>query len=387
MSKIHANGIQIRYKLEGTKGLPILVFSNSLGTDYRMWDGIMPALLPYFQILRYDTRGHGGTTATSESYSIELLGNDVLALTTALKIKKFAFCGLSMGGLIGQWLGIYHSEKLDKLIICNTASKIGSAETWNERIEGILKNGTPSIWAGTLTRWFTPAFHQEKGKMQAVKSAFLGCSTEGYAAACAAVRDADFREKISEIDVKTLIIAANQDPVTTVEHAEFMQSKIKNSVLKILEAAHLSSVEQPEKFGVALLDFLIPKMTNKTTYEKGMKIRRKVLGDAHVDRATANITDLNRDFQDLITRYAWGEIWTRDTLTHRDRSLITLSMLIALNREDEFKMHIRAAFNNGVTVAEIKEVIMQSAIYCGLPAANGAFHAAQKVFDELKINQ
>jgi 4-carboxymuconolactone decarboxylase len=126
-------------------------------------------------------------------------------------------------------------------------------------------------------------------------------------------------------------------------------------------------------------------MTNKTTYEKGMKIRRKVLGDAHVDRATANITDLNRDFQDFITRYAWGEIWTRDTLTHRDRSLITLSMLIALNREDEFKMHVRAAFNNGVTVAEIKEVIMQSAIYCGLPAANGAFHAAQKVFDELKI--
>jgi 4-carboxymuconolactone decarboxylase len=110
-------------------------------------------------------------------------------------------------------------------------------------------------------------------------------------------------------------------------------------------------------------------MDNKTTYEKGMKTRRKVLGDAHVDRATANITDLNRDFQDFITRYAWGEIWTRDMLTHRDRSLITLSMLIALNREDEFKMHIRAAFNNGVTVAEIKEVIMQSAIYCGLPAA------------------
>jgi 4-carboxymuconolactone decarboxylase len=118
-------------------------------------------------------------------------------------------------------------------------------------------------------------------------------------------------------------------------------------------------------------------MTNEDTYEKGMKTRRKVLGDAHVDRATANITDLNRDFQDFITRYAWGEIWTRDTLTHRDRSLITLSMLIALNREDEFKMHI------GVTVAEIKEVIMQSAIYCGLPAANSAFHAAQKVFDEL----
>jgi 3-oxoadipate enol-lactonase len=256
MSKIHANGIQIRYKLEGTKGLPILVFSNSLGTDFHMWDAIVPALLPHFQILRYDTRGHGGTTATSEPYSIELLGNDVLALTKALKIEKFAFCGLSMGGLIGQWLGIYHSEKLEKLIICNTASKIGSEETWNERIEVILKNGTASIWEGTLTRWFTPVFHHEAKKMKAVKTAFLGCSTEGYAAACAAVRDADFREKVGKIGVKTLIITGNQDPVTTVEHAEFMQSKIKDSALIILEAAHLSSVEQPEKFAAALLDFL-----------------------------------------------------------------------------------------------------------------------------------
>ncbi len=118
-----------------------------------------------------------------------------------------------------------------------------------------------------------------------------------------------------------------------------------------------------------------------------MKTRRKVLGDKHVDKANAHINDFNRDFQDFITRYAWGEIWTRDTLTHRDRSLITLSMLIALNREDEFRMHVRAAFNNGVTVAEIKEVIMQSAIYCGLPAANGAFHAALKVFEELDIKQ
>ncbi len=126
-------------------------------------------------------------------------------------------------------------------------------------------------------------------------------------------------------------------------------------------------------------------MDKKTIYEKGITTRRKVLGDKHVDRANTNITDFNRDFQDFITRYAWGEIWTRDTLTHRDRSLITLSMLIALNREDEFKMHIRAAFNNGVTVEEIKEVIMQSAIYCGLPAANSAFHAASKVFDELNI--
>jgi 4-carboxymuconolactone decarboxylase len=126
-------------------------------------------------------------------------------------------------------------------------------------------------------------------------------------------------------------------------------------------------------------------MDKKTIHEQGMKTRRKVLGDKHVDKANANINSFTTDFQDFITRYAWGEIWTRDNLTHRDRSLVTLAMLIALNREEEFKMHIRAAFNNGVTVEEIKEVIMQSAIYCGLPAANGAFHAALAVFKEMDI--
>jgi 3-oxoadipate enol-lactonase len=256
MTKIHANGININYKLEGTEGSPILVFSNSLGTDFRMWDAIMPALLPHFQILRYDTRGHGGTTATTEPYSIELLGNDILALLNALNIEKCAFCGLSMGGLIGQWLGIYHAERLEKLIICNTAAKIGVVETWNERIESILKHGTTSIWEGTLSRWFTPSFHGETVRISAVKSAFLDCPTEGYAAACAAVRDADYREKIEKIGVKTLIIAGKNDPVTTVENGEFMQSKIKNSTLKILDAAHLSVVEQPEKFAAAVLDFL-----------------------------------------------------------------------------------------------------------------------------------
>lgn len=127
-------------------------------------------------------------------------------------------------------------------------------------------------------------------------------------------------------------------------------------------------------------------MEKKDTHAKGMKTRRKVLGDAHVDRANGNINSFNVDFQDFITRYAWGEIWTRDTLTHRDRSLITLAMLIALHRKAEFKMHIKAAFNNGVTVAELKEMIMQSALYCGLPAANEAFHSAEEVFNELDID-
>jgi 4-carboxymuconolactone decarboxylase len=126
-------------------------------------------------------------------------------------------------------------------------------------------------------------------------------------------------------------------------------------------------------------------MNQQERYEAGMQVRREVLGAEHVDLATANSTDFNGDFQDFITRYAWGEVWTRPGLPRHDRSLITLAMLIALNREDEFKMHVRAALNNGVTVAEIKEVILQSGIYCGLPAANSAYHAAAQVLAQLNV--
>lgn len=246
--------VNIHYKLEGDKSLPILVFSNSLGTDFRMWDAVMPYLLPHFQILRYDTRGHGKSSVTPRPYSIELLGNDVIALLDNLKIGKVTFCGLSMGGLIGQWLGIHHPERLEKLIICNTAAKIGVVEVWNERIEGILKNGTPSIWEATLDRWFSPPFQQQTEQIAAVKSAFLGCDTEGYAACCAAVRDADFRADIESITTPTLIIAGHYDPVTTVEQAHFMQSKIKNSAVKVLEAAHLSAVECAKEFAQAVIN-------------------------------------------------------------------------------------------------------------------------------------
>jgi 3-carboxy-cis,cis-muconate cycloisomerase len=252
-----SNGIDVRYKLEGNPSLPVLVFSNSLGTDYHMWDAVMPFLLPHFQILRYDTRGHGKTSVTPRPYSIELLGNDLIALLDDLNIKKATFCGLSMGGLIGQWLGINHPDRLEKLIICNTAAIIGVVEVWNERIENILKEGTPSIWDATLGRWFTSDFQQETTKIAAVKNAFLGCNTEGYAACCAAVRDADFRDSIDKITTPTLIIAGKYDPVTTVEHAEFLASKIGNSEMEILEAAHLSSVECAEDFAATVLSFLL----------------------------------------------------------------------------------------------------------------------------------
>lgn len=371
------------YTLQGTPNSPVLVFSNSLGTNLHMWDAVVPLLLPYFQILRYDTRGLGQSEVTPEPYQVALLGQDVIDLLDQLGFQKVYYCGLSMGGQIGQWLGIHHPDRLHKLILSNTGAKIGTQEAWNDRIALIQKEGLQAILEGSMKVWFRPQFlEQAEEQIKVSQGMLLANEVLGYANCCAAVRDADFREDLAKISVDTLIITGDEDPATTVTDAEFMRDKIPQSQLKVLAARHIPSIEQPEAFAEALLDFLV----GSTTYERGMHVRRTVLGNAHVDRANENKNDFTEDFQSIISHYAWGEIWTRPGLSKHNRSLITLAMMIALNRKAEFKMHVRAAIHNGVSVQEIKEVLLQSGIYCGLPAANEAYHSAMEVFRDLEID-
>jgi 3-oxoadipate enol-lactonase/4-carboxymuconolactone decarboxylase len=373
----------MNYKLQGTPNSPVLIFSNSLGSEMMMWDDLIPYLLPFFRVLQYDTRGHGGThLSPGEGATIAELGNDVIQLMDKLNIESAYFCGLSMGGLIGQYLGINHPNRFKKIVLSNTGAKIGDDERWNGRIGTISKNGMQAIVDDTLERWFTEEFRSQNSERVAqTKAMFLRSNVDGYSNCCCAIRDADFREKLQNLGVETLVITGDEDPVTNVEQAEFLVSKIPNARLKVLHARHLAATELPKEYAAVLIDFLV----GDQIFDKGMHVRRTVLGDAHVDKANTRINSLNADFQSFITKYAWGEIWTRPGLSKHNRSLITMSMLIALNRPAEFKMHVKAAFNNGVSVDEIKEVIMQSALYCGLPAANDAFHLALEVFKENDI--
>ncbi len=373
------------FKIQGTPNSPLLIFSNSLGSEMMMWDELIPYLLPYFRVLQYDTRGHGRSSGFQPQHkkSIEQLGEDVINLMNELNIEKAYFCGLSMGGLIGQYLGINHPNRFKKIVLSNTGAKIGNDERWNSRTETISKNGMQAIVDDTMERWFTEVFRKQNTERVAETHAmFLRSDVEGYSNCCRAISDADFRDQLQNLNVETLVITGDEDPVTNVEQAEFLVSKIPNASLKVLHARHLAATELPEEYAKTLIEFFV----GESTFNKGMHVRRSVLGDTHVDKANSKINDFNADFQSFITNYAWGEIWTRPGLSKHNKSLITMSMLIALNRPAEFKMHIKAAFNNGVTVDEIKEVIMQSALYCGLPAANDAFHLAMEVFKENDIN-
>ena len=246
--------------LEGPDAAPVLLLSNSLGTDLHMWDAQIPAFTQHFRVLRYDTRGHGQSLVTEGFYSIEQNGRDVLALLDALDIARVSFCGLSMGGLIGQWLAINAPERLQRVVLCNTAAKIGSPEVWNPRIETVLRDGPAAMLAlrdASIARWFTPGFAlAEPAKVDAVVGMLAATSPQGYAANCAAVRDADFREQLAAIKLPLLLVCGRQDGVTTVADGHFMHNRIEGAELLELHAAHLSNVEASDAFSQPVLAFL-----------------------------------------------------------------------------------------------------------------------------------
>jgi len=257
-----ADGV-LNYQLDGPADAQVLVLSNSLGTDLGMWDEQIPTWSEHFRVLRYDTRGHGGSLVTQGPYSIEQLGGDVLALLDALDIEHAHFVGLSMGGLIGQWLGINAGHRLHSLTLCNTAAKIANDEVWNARIDTVLKGGRQAMAElrdGSIARWFTPAFAQaQPAEALRICQMLARTSPEGYAANCAAVRDADYREQLGRIQVPTLVVAGTADVVTTPEHGRFMQSRIVNATYAEFPAAHLSNVEIGAAFTARVLDFLLAR--------------------------------------------------------------------------------------------------------------------------------
>jgi 3-oxoadipate enol-lactonase/4-carboxymuconolactone decarboxylase len=207
-----------------------------------------------------------------------------------------------------------------------------------------------------------------------VRSVLLGTNPEGYIGCCAALRDADLVASLSQIKSPTLIIVGGHDVSTPWEgHGEILASNIAGAQVVRLPAAHLSNLERPRSFTSALLDFLRPKPVTDSL-QTGFEIRRAVLGDAHVDKAIASTTDFNRDFQEMITRYAWGTIWTRPGLSQRTRRLLVLVTTAALGRWEEFTLHARAGLEHELELCDLKEALLQTAVYAGVPAANTGFH-------------
>lgn len=383
---ITVNGVMLHYQLEGPKHLPLLVFSNSLGTDLRVWDSLLPLLAPHYRFLRYDKRGHGLSACPPAPYQLDDHINDLIGLLDALEVSQAVLCGLSVGGMIIQGVAARRPELVSHLILSNTAHKIGPAQGWEDRINTIRTHGIEFIADAVMERWFATEFRsQQPSELSLWRNMLARSPVEGYLGTCAAIRDADLTESSSKLTQPTLCIVGDQDGATPPALVESTAALIPNSRFAVIkDAGHLPCIEQPTQLAAVILEFLKTHTLQANRFDQGMVVRRSVLGNAHVDRANANKTEFDEPFQTFITEGAWGSVWSRPGLSKRDRSLITIALLAALHHEEELAMHIRATPNTGASKQEVQETILHLAVYAGVPFSNVAFRIAKEVYKELE---
>lgn len=251
------DGCRIGWQFDGPENAPVLLLSNSLGTDRTMWAPQMAAFTQGFRVLRYDTRGHGQSEAPAGAYSLDRMGRDIIELLDALGLQTVDFCGLSLGGMMGQWLGIYAPERVRRIVLANTSSYMGSPANWDSRIALVGKDGMAPLAEASAERWFTAAFRQDGAEAMApILETLLKTNPAGYAGACAGIRDMDMRRTAQLVERSVLVIGGSLDPSTPAPHSEALARTIAGAKLVMLEAAHLSNVEKPEEFSAAVLDFL-----------------------------------------------------------------------------------------------------------------------------------
>lgn len=384
MRMLQVNGIYLHVAEYGDSGAPVLVLVNSLGTDLRVWQAVLPALAREYRVITYDKRGHGLSSATPAPYRIADHAADLAALLDTLAIASAAVCGLSVGGMIALQLAASRPQLVNALLLCDTGHRIGTAALWNERIDAVEQGGAAALADAVMERWFSAAFRRREAAAVSGWSAMLArTSSAGYAGTCAAIRDADLSVAAQQLRVPTLCLCGAEDSVTTPAAMRELQALINGAELVLIAAAgHLPPVEQPAAFSAAALAFLRAQTPAASSYTTGMAVRRAVLGDRHVDAASAAATDFDRDFQRYITETAWGRVWARPGLSRSERSVLTVALLAALGHHEELAMHLRASRNTGADPADIREALLQVAVYAGVPLANSAFRIARDIFQE-----
>lgn len=382
--------------LGGDESLPLVVLGPSLGTSAEtLWGAVADRLAGDFHLVGWDLPGHGRNTASpAAAFGMSELAAAVIDLVDRVIGPEETFCyaGDSIGGAVGQQLLLDAPDRVRSAALICTSARFGEPQGWHDRADLVRRSGTPVMVEGSAKRWFPEGFVEQHPRVAApLLHALQDADRAGYAGACEALAAFDARDRLSEITTPVLVIAGADDVAAPPDEARRISSAVRGSRLVVLDGVgHLAPAEVPQQVADSLREhFTLPgrPATLAETHAAGMTVRRQVLGDDHVDRAEAGKTDFTTRFQDLITRYAWGEIWTRPGLDRRSRSMITLTALIARGHHEEFAMHVRAALRNGLTQDEIEEVILQSAIYCGVPDANTAFRIAQQQLGDRDVTK
>jgi 3-oxoadipate enol-lactonase/4-carboxymuconolactone decarboxylase len=361
----------------GRRDASLLLLGPSVGTSAAtLWGAAAEHLAEHVRVVGWDLPGHGRSPAGA--FRMPDLAAGVVALADDIAPgAAFHYAGDSIGGAVGLQLLLDAPERVLTAAVLCTGAVIGRPEDWAARAATVRTDGTDVLVELAAQRWFARGFVERRPDVAAaLVGALRNTDDESYAQACEALAEFDVTDRLGEITTPVLAIAGAEDIPTPPEGLARIASGVKDGRLVVLDGVgHLAPAEAPDRIADLILGHLAPR---DPVYDAGMAVRRDVLGDAHVDRAIAGTTEFTADFQEFITRYAWGTIWTRPGLDRRSRSLITLTALIARGHHEELAMHLRAARRNGLTNDEIKELIMQTAIYCGVPEANTAFRIASR---------
>lgn len=395
--------IAVRFGRGTTADKPLLVLGPSLGTSATtLWSAAADRLAEHFHILAWELPGHGLDRAVPDGpLSMADLAAGVLELVDEVGERRFHYAGDSVGGAVGLQLLLDAPDRVASAVLLCTGAQIGSEQVWTDRVAAVRAGGTAGLVEASAGRWFGTGFvGREPDRAGALLHALAGAADEGYAAVCGALAAFDVRDRLGEIGAPVLAVAGAEDAVTPPDGLRMIADGVRDGRLEVLDGvAHLAPAEAPDRVAALVLEHAlgirpepapgpapVPDPAPATeppsaspSYDAGASVRRAVLGDDHVDRATAAATSFTAPFQQFVTEHAWGAVWTRDGLDRRSRSMITITAMVALGHHDELAMHVRAARTNGLSVEEIREVILHSAVYCGVPAANTAFRVAQEV--------
>jgi 3-oxoadipate enol-lactonase / 4-carboxymuconolactone decarboxylase len=369
--------------LAGAAGRPLLLLGPSLGTSAEtLWARCAALLTGEFDVVGWDLPGHGRSAPAAAGFDVQDLARAVLTLADSLRPgEPFRYAGDSIGGAVGLQLLLDAPDRVASAVLLCTGAKIGEAHGWRDRAATVRTHGTSAVVAGSVARWFGPGFaERDPAAAEALLDALRAADTESYALACEALATFDVRNRLGQIAAPVLAVAGAADRPTPPAGLRAIADGVRDGRYVLLDqVAHLAPAEQPGTVAALLDDhFRVRPLDPRAA---GDAVRRAVLGDDHVDRAIGGATDFTHDFQDFITAYAWGGVWTRPGLDRRSRSMITLTALVALGHQEELALHVRAARTNGLSDDEIKEVLLHTAIYCGVPAANTAFRIAQRVLE------
>lgn len=372
----------LTWREDGPDDAPPLVLLNSIGTTTEMWTPCLAPLAEQFRVIRIDARGHGASPPSPPGAHCTMaeLAADVLAVLDEIGLGRVRIAGLSIGGMTAMWLAIHRPERVARLAVLCSAAQLPPAQQWLDRAAAVRDRGMAAVADVPARTWITAAgADRDPALLAQLQSMLAGTDAESYAQCCEALAEADLRAEVGRIAAPTLVLAAAEDPSAPPDYARTLAVAIPGARAEVIAgAAHIAPVEQPGK----VAQLLLAHFGGGASVAVGYATRRAVLGDAHVDGALAGTTEFTAPFQEFLTRYAWGDVWSRPGLTRRDRSVATLAVLVALGADNELALHVRAALRNGLSADEIAEVLLHTALYAGLPRANRAFAIAREVLSE-----